>query len=101
MRLALTEDQTILAKTASAFAAERAPLARVRKLRDANDPLGYAKEMWSEMARRGGTGIPFAEEDGGAGLGLAGGVVGPGVLGRWPAPEAVGSPRWVGGGAHA
>lgn len=85
--LALTEDQSILARTASAFATERLPLARVRKLRDAPDDLGYSREIWSEMARLGWTGIPFAEADGGAGLGLAEVVLVTEALGRCLAPE--------------
>jgi alkylation response protein AidB-like acyl-CoA dehydrogenase len=87
MRLALTEDQTILAKTAAAFSADRSPLLRLRKLRDAGDPLGYSRELWSEMARLGWTGIPFAEQEGGAGLGMAEVVIVTEALGRCLAPE--------------
>jgi alkylation response protein AidB-like acyl-CoA dehydrogenase len=83
-RLALTEDQAILARTASAFAAERMPLARLRKLREG---VGYSREIWAEMARLGWTGIPFAEGDGGAGLGLAEVVLVTEALGRCLAPE--------------
>jgi acyl-CoA dehydrogenase len=85
--LALTEDQAILARTASAFSAERLPLARVRKLRETADALGYSREIWSEMATLGWTGIPFAEVDGGAGLGLAEVVLITEALGRCLAPE--------------
>src|SRR4029077_19778561 len=87
MRLSLTEDQALFAKTATAFAAERSPLTRVRKLRDASDPLGYSKELWREMARLGWTAIPFAEAHGGAGLGLAEMVLVTEGLGRCLAPE--------------
>ncbi len=85
--LALTEDQAILARTASAFSTERLPLARVRKLREPADGLGYSREIWSEMAKLGWTGIPFAEVDGGAGLGLAEAVLVTEALGRCLAPE--------------
>jgi alkylation response protein AidB-like acyl-CoA dehydrogenase len=85
--LALTEDQSILARTASAFAAERLPLARVRKLRESPNGLGYSRELWQEMAKLGWTGIPFAEADGGAGLGLAEVVLVTEALGRCLAPE--------------
>jgi alkylation response protein AidB-like acyl-CoA dehydrogenase len=85
--LALTEDQAILARTASAFSAERLPLTRVRKLRETADGLGYSREIWSEMATLGWTGIPFAEADGGAGLGLAEVVLITEALGRCLAPE--------------
>jgi alkylation response protein AidB-like acyl-CoA dehydrogenase len=87
MKLSLTDDQVLLAKTAAAFVAERSPLARVRKLRDAQDPLGYSKELWAEMARLGWTGIPFAEAHGGAGLGMAEMIVVTEALGRNLVPE--------------
>src|ERR1700722_7854468 len=87
IELALTEDQATLARTAAAFAAERLPLPRVRKLRESTDGLGYSREAWSEIARLGWTGIPFAEADGGAGLGLAEGVLVTEALGRCLAPE--------------
>ncbi|HTB72728.1 MAG TPA: acyl-CoA dehydrogenase family protein [Polyangiaceae bacterium] len=85
--LALTEDQAILARTALAFSTERLPLARVRKLREPADGLGYSREIWSEMAKLGWTGIPFAEVDGGADLGLAEVVLVTEALGRCLAPE--------------
>jgi acyl-CoA dehydrogenase len=87
MRLALTEDQAILAKTAAAFAAERCPIARLRRLRDPGDPLGYSRDVWSQMAALGWAAIPFAEEHGGAGLGVAEAVLVAEALGRCLAPE--------------
>jgi alkylation response protein AidB-like acyl-CoA dehydrogenase len=89
MKLSLTEDQALLAKTAIAFAAERSPLARIRRLRDSADPLAYSKELWMEMARLGWTGIPFAEAHGGAGLGMAEMVLITEALGRSLAPEPI------------
>jgi alkylation response protein AidB-like acyl-CoA dehydrogenase len=86
-KLALTEDQAILARTASAFATERLPLSRLRKLREEAGGLGYSRETWVEMARLGWTGIPFSEADGGAGLGLAEVVLVTEALGRRLAPE--------------
>ncbi len=86
-KLALTEDQAILARTATAFAAERLPLNRLRKLREDAGGLGYSREMWAEMAGLGWTGIPFSEADGGAGLGLAEVVLVTEALGRSLAPE--------------
>jgi alkylation response protein AidB-like acyl-CoA dehydrogenase len=86
MNLALTEDQSMLARTAAAFAAERLPLSRLRALRD-GDGTGYSRDTWREMASLGWTGIPFAEADGGAGLGLAEVVLVAEALGRSLAPE--------------
>ena len=38
--LVLTEDQELIAKTAGDFVSEKSPVARVRELRDTNDPVG-------------------------------------------------------------
>jgi acyl-CoA dehydrogenase len=88
MRLALSQDQLMLAKTAAAFAANRSPLSRAHKLRhDSSSSLDYSPVVWKEMAALGWTGIPFGEKEGGAGLGLAEVVIVTEALGRCLAPE--------------
>jgi alkylation response protein AidB-like acyl-CoA dehydrogenase len=87
MQLSLTEDQAMLAKTASAFFAERSSVSRLRKLRDAKDERGYSKELYQQMAELGWTAIPFAEGDGGLGLGLAGAIIVTEAMGRSLAAE--------------
>jgi acyl-CoA dehydrogenase len=87
MQLVLSEDQELLAKTAADFAAEHAPVSRVRALRDARDPVGYSRDLWRQMAELGWLGIPFAEEHGGADMGLAELVCVLEALGRGLAPE--------------
>ncbi len=87
MQLVLTEDQELLAKTAADFVAERSPISRVRQLRDANDPDGFSRALWKEMAELGWVGIPFPEIVGGAGMGLAELAVVLEALGRTLAPE--------------
>jgi alkylation response protein AidB-like acyl-CoA dehydrogenase len=87
MQLSLTEDQTMLAKTASAFFAERSPVTRLRKLRDSKDERGYSKELYHQMAELGWTAIPFAEGDGGLGMGLAGAIIVTEAMGRTLAAE--------------
>jgi alkylation response protein AidB-like acyl-CoA dehydrogenase len=87
MQLSLTEDQTMLAKTASAFFAERSPVSRLRKLRDSKDERGYSKELYQQMAELGWTAIPFAEGDGGLGMGLAGAIIVTEAMGRRLAAE--------------
>jgi alkylation response protein AidB-like acyl-CoA dehydrogenase len=87
MLLVLNEEQTMLARTAKEFVASTLPLARLRKLRDTKDPLGYSSEVWARIAELGWTAIPFAEADGGLGLGLADVVVVTEALGRLLAPE--------------
>jgi len=87
MQLVLTEDQELLAKTAADWVTEKSPLKRVRELRDANDPDGFSKTLWKEMAELGWVGIPFSEEVGGAAMGLAELSVILEALGRQLAPE--------------
>jgi len=87
MRLALTEDQELIAKTARDFADERLPVTHMRALRDAADPTGYSEPLWKEMAELGWQGIPFPESLGGAGMGFADLVLVLEALGRNLAPE--------------
>ena len=87
MQLALTEDQELLAKTAADFVSEKSPVIRMRQLRDSGDPDGFSRALWKEMAELGWVGIPFAEEHGGAEMGLAELAVVLEALGRALAPE--------------
>jgi len=99
VQLVLTEDQELLQKTAADLAKERSPVARVRQLRDADDPLGFSPELWKEMAELGWVGIPFPEEHGGAGMGLSELAVVLEALGRNLAPEPFLSTVLLGGQA--
>src|SRR5262249_37312434 len=47
---------------------EQCKPAHVRTMMD--DPRGYGDALWAEMAKLGWLGLPFAEEYGGAGLGV-------------------------------
>ena len=87
MELVLNEDQELIAKTALDFVEEHSPVSRFRALRDANDELGYSPALFQEMAGLGWAGIPFGEEQGGAGMGLAELVLISEALGRKLAPE--------------
>jgi alkylation response protein AidB-like acyl-CoA dehydrogenase len=69
MPLYLNDEQTMLRDTARDFVAERAPVAHMRGLRDANDPTGFSRELWKSFADMGFTGILIGEEHGGLGLG--------------------------------
>ena len=99
MQLVLSEDQELLAKTASDFASEKSPVARMRALRDAGDPDGFSRSLWKEMAELGWLGIPFPEAVGGADMGLAELSVVLEALGRTLAPEPFLSTVLLGGGA--
>jgi alkylation response protein AidB-like acyl-CoA dehydrogenase len=82
MPLSLTEDQALLAKTAKAFFTEHSPLTRLRKLRDGKDERGYSDSLYRQMAELGWTSIPFSEEQGGLGLGLASAILVTEAMGR-------------------
>jgi acyl-CoA dehydrogenase len=85
MALILDDDQKQLAETARSLVTKRCPPARVRKLRD--DPVGFDPAVWTSIAELGWTAIPFSEEDGGLGLGLADAVCVTEALGRGLATE--------------
>jgi len=71
MSLALTEEQELLRTTAREFIAEHAPVKELRRLRDTNDPVGFSRELWKQMAELGWAGIVLPEDLGGADLGYA------------------------------
>src|SRR5215470_15011068 len=69
MRLALTEEQEILQRTAREFVQAKSSWKRIRALRDDATGAGFSPELWTEMARLGWLGIVVPEAYGGAGLG--------------------------------
>src|SRR5512144_1712817 len=71
MSLALTEEQELLRNTAREFVAEHSPVKELRRLRDSNDPVGFSRGLWKQMAELGWSGITLPEEYGGAALGCA------------------------------
>jgi alkylation response protein AidB-like acyl-CoA dehydrogenase len=71
MSLVLTDEQELIKQAAAEFLKEKSPVGHLRELRDSQDPVGFSKELWKEMAGLGWAGIPFDEAVGGAGLGLA------------------------------
>jgi alkylation response protein AidB-like acyl-CoA dehydrogenase len=87
MQLVLTEDQALLARTATSFFAEHSPITRLRKLRDSQDERGYSLDVYRKMAELGWTAIPFSEADGGLGMGLAEMVLVTEAMGHGLAPE--------------
>jgi alkylation response protein AidB-like acyl-CoA dehydrogenase len=67
--LLLNDNQAMLRDTARLFLAKQAPVSHLRALRDSNDPTGFSRDLCLTFAAMGFTGILFAEEDGGLGLG--------------------------------
>jgi len=72
MSLVLNEDQLMFRDAAKRFAAERAPIAELRRLRDSNDATGFDRAVWKEMAEMGWAGVLVPEEYGGVGFGHVG-----------------------------
>lgn len=71
-RLTLSEEEQHLERTAQAFFADKMPVAHLRGLRDGGDQLGYAPQMWREMAGLGMAGPLVPEQAGGLDFGLGG-----------------------------
>jgi alkylation response protein AidB-like acyl-CoA dehydrogenase len=97
VELVLTEDQELLAQTATDFVRQHSPVSRVRALRDAADPIGFSRDVWKQMAELGWVGILIPEEYGGASMGLADLAVVLEALGRSLAPEPFLSTVLLGG----
>lgn len=72
MSLVLTEDQLMFRDAVKRFATGRAPVAELRRLRDANDPTGFSREAWKGMAEMGWAGVLVPEDLGGADFGFVG-----------------------------
>ncbi|HUQ00942.1 MAG TPA: acyl-CoA dehydrogenase family protein, partial [Kofleriaceae bacterium] len=69
-RFELTAEQDELHRAARAFVERRLPVAHLRALRDAGDPLRLSRPVWRDLAGLGWAGIAIDEVHGGAGLGL-------------------------------
>ncbi|MCT2531213.1 acyl-CoA dehydrogenase [SAR92 clade bacterium H921] len=72
MALVLNEEQQMLKESAQGFLAEFAPLAELRKQRDAGSQTGYADNLWSQMVDMGWAAILVPEACGGLGFGHVG-----------------------------
>ena len=68
VNFSFSDDQILLKNSVRAALDEQCKPAHVRAMFD--DPRGYGEALWSEMAKLGWLGLPFPEEQGGAGLGL-------------------------------
>lgn len=76
MALVLNEEQRLLQDTARDFLGKHAPVVALRKLRDERDPIGYAPDLWQQMAQMGWASIILPEAYGGLEFGFLGlGVV--------------------------
>ncbi len=85
--LVLTAPQNMLARTAAELVQKHGGVDRQRQLRDEGGELAYSPDVWAEMADLGWLGIPFAEDHGGLGMGMAETVLITEAMGRGLAPE--------------
>ncbi len=72
MALVLNEEQQMLKESAQGFLSEFAPVAELRKQRDAGSETGYADNLWSQMAEMGWAAILVPEAYGGLEFGHVG-----------------------------
>ena len=72
MSLVYSEEQRLLADTASEFLAARSPVSAQRRLRDDGVAEGFDPALWREMVNLGWSAIPFPESLGGLEFGCKG-----------------------------
>ena len=72
MPLILSDEARMVRETALDFFRERSPITALRKLRDDNDPVGFSRDLWRQMAELGWTGFLISEDDGGSAFGMTG-----------------------------
>lgn len=72
MALVLNEEQQMLKESAQGFLAEFAPVAELRKQRDAGSETGYGDKLWAQMANMGWAAILVPEAYGGLNFGHMG-----------------------------
>jgi alkylation response protein AidB-like acyl-CoA dehydrogenase len=72
MAMILNDEARMVRDTALGFFRERSPITALRKLRDDNDPDGFSRPLWREMAELGWTGFLIPEDFGGSAFGIAG-----------------------------
>jgi len=68
LEIRYSDEQGMLADTASSMLAKKCTFERVRQWMDT--PSGYSQELWTEMGELGWLGIAIPEEYGGSGLGV-------------------------------
>lgn len=85
MDFELTEEQSLLRDTAREVLGRAYDVEKLRAV--AETDRGWSEDVWSSLAEIGILGLPFTEEDGGAGAGFAETAVVAGEFGRSLAPE--------------
>ncbi|HEY6355743.1 MAG TPA: acyl-CoA dehydrogenase family protein, partial [Burkholderiaceae bacterium] len=70
MTWVLDEQRRMLRDSAQSFLSDRAPVAHLRALRDANDPAGHSAQLWRGFGEQGYSATLVPEALGGLGLGV-------------------------------
>jgi alkylation response protein AidB-like acyl-CoA dehydrogenase len=68
----MTDEEKLLKTSAANFFREKMSINHLRRVRDTNDPQGFPREAWKEMAELGWTGILIDEAHGGLNFGFRG-----------------------------
>ena len=66
---ALTEEQAMIKDQAKSWAADEAPVAKFREMRDSGNELGFDKTTWERIGEMGWAGIVVPEKFGGVDMG--------------------------------
>jgi alkylation response protein AidB-like acyl-CoA dehydrogenase len=99
--LVLNEEQGMLRDSVNAFLTERAPVKRLRELRDSRDAVGFDRRLWQQFAEQGYSAVLVPEAYGGLGLGVVeAGIIGE-ALGRTLTPSPFLSTAVLAAGALA
>jgi alkylation response protein AidB-like acyl-CoA dehydrogenase len=72
MPMIISSDAKMVREGAHDFFREKSPILALRKLRDSQDPDGFSRPLWREMAELGWTGFLVPEDHGGSGFGHVG-----------------------------
>ena len=72
MALVLNEEQAMLKESIKDFLNMKSPISALRELRDTNNPDGFDRSVWTEMAELGLTGLNISKEFGGLDFGYIG-----------------------------
>ena len=68
----LNDEEKMLKNSAADYFREKFPIQNLRRMRDTQDPVGFSRETWRDMANLGWTGILITEEYGGTDFGFRG-----------------------------
>jgi acyl-CoA dehydrogenase len=72
MPMIISSDAKMVREGAHDFFSEKSPILSLRKLRDSQDPDGFSRPLWREMAELGWSGFLVPEDHGGSGFGYIG-----------------------------